>query len=349
MNFDMSRFYAKAVQDFSDAIRPDGAIPDTAPFVGLNYCGIGWGMAHPLLQRELYRYYGDRRTIEAHYETTQTWMKYLAKRYPKFLVTDGLTDHEALVATPPEATVTLLYAHCAQICSELAGILGREKEQNSYQTLSSRILATYQKTFPDAPPTQTAISHALEYAKLDNKSAERAVDRLLADISAHKDQLTTGIAGTKFMLDALSRNGHAEAAYTLATQKTFPSWGWMLENGATTLWEHWEKEESTFSHNHPMFGSISAWFFHWLVGIQPAPDAVGFDKIHLRPQFVKSLPWAEATYKSPHGEIFLRWERKGNATGLDIRIPVGASATLYLPDGTTQALESGKHRLTVQN
>ena len=130
-------------------------------------------------------------------------------------------------------------------------------------------------------------------------------------------RLTTGIFGTRFLLEELSQNGRNDLAYALADRNTFPSWGWMLENDATTLWEHWDGSDNTFSHNHPMFGSISAWFFRWLGGIQAADDAVGFDRIVIRPQVVAGLEWVKCSHRSIRGMIESNWSV--TATGVSLK------------------------------
>ena len=159
-----------------------------------------------------------------------------------------------------------------------------------------------------------------------------AIQVLLDDIRGPRRQhLSTGIFGTKFMLDVLSREGHADTAYEIVNQRMFPGWGYMLDNGATTLWEHWQGSDNTFSHNHPMFGSVSQWFFQWLGGIQPAPEAVGFDRLVIRPQFVKDLQWVKCSHNSVRGKIVSNWQREGDLLKLDVEIPVGATALVYLP------------------
>ena len=117
----------------------------------------------------------------------------------------------------------------------------------------------------------------------------------------------------------------------------------MLENGATTLWEHWEFSDNTFSHNHPMFGSVSEWFYKALAGINPAPDAVGFDKIIIQPQPVGDLKWVKASYDSVHGRIVSEWRQEPGKFNLRVRVPVGATATIFLPaeDGA-RLTEGGK-------
>jgi alpha-L-rhamnosidase len=154
-------------------------------------------------------------------------------------------------------------------------------------------------------------------------------------------RLSTGIFGTRMLLEELSGNGRSDIAYALADRKTFPSWGWMLENNATTLWEHWALSDNTFSHSHPMFGSISAWFFRWLGGIQAADDAVGFDRIVIRPQTVPNLTWVKCSHRSIRGMIESNWSLTDKGTDYEIVIPPDSTAVIELPDGGALT-ESGK-------
>ena len=151
------------------------------------------------------------------------------------------------------------------------------------------------------------------------KARDKALDFLLANIHGErKNHLSTGIMGTKFMLDVLSREGHADVACGMVSQTNFPSWGWMLANGATTLWEHWAISDNTYSQNHPMFGSVSQWFINWLGGIQPAPGSVGFDHILIRPQFVKDLTWVRSSHTCMFGKIVSNWRRTDGEIALEL-------------------------------
>jgi alpha-L-rhamnosidase len=173
---------------------------------------------------------------------------------------------------------------------------------------------------------------------------ERALHLLVNDImEAHQGHLTTGIFGTKYMLNALTDLGRADVAWEMVHQRTFPGWGYMLENGATTLWEHWALSDNTYSHDHPMFGSVGEWFYKALAGIRPAPDAVGFDRLIIRPQPVGDLKWVKASYDSVRGRIVSNWSREAGQFELTVRIPVGASATVFLPARDAgQIKESGQ-------
>ena len=104
-----------------------------------------------------------------------------------------------------------------------------------------------------------------------------------------------------------------------------------------TLWEHWEYSDNTFSHSHPMFGSVSEWFYKVLAGIQPAPEAVGFDKILIKPQPVGDLTWVKASYHSVRGKVASYWQKTGAEFKLQVTIPVGATATVFVPPPTPPA------------
>jgi alpha-L-rhamnosidase len=141
----------------------------------------------------------------------------------------------------------------------------------------------------------------------------------------------------------LSREGRADLAYAIVTQPDFPGWGWMLKNGATTLWEHWEFSDNTFSHNHPMFGSVSEWFYKALAGIQLAPDCAGCDKLILAPQPVGDLTWVKASHDTVRGKIISEWRKENGRFQWRVRVPAGASATAFVPAASAaQLTESGK-------
>jgi alpha-L-rhamnosidase len=145
------------------------------------------------------------------------------------------------------------------------------------------------------------------------------------------------------MLQALTDAGRPDVAFGIVNQSTCPGWGYMLDHGATTLWEHWEFSDNTFSHNHPMFGSVSEWFYRALAGINAAPDAVGFDKLVICPHPVGDLKWVKASYDSVRGKVVSEWRREAGKFNLRVRVPVGATATVVLPakEGTP-VTEGGK-------
>jgi alpha-L-rhamnosidase len=350
MNYDMANFYRKTTYDWHDAAREDGMLTDTAPFVGIQYCGVGWAMIHPLMQRKLYQYYGDRRLVEDQYETSKRWLDLVASQNEDHIIKRGLSDHESLTPKPAPPMVTPLYCESARILSDLATILGKDQEADHYADLSRDIRQAWLEQFADeetgviTPDTQAIYAFALYLDMLPQEMRAAALEHLIDDVTVDREgHFSTGIFATMYALDILSREGDAELVYDVVNSREEPGWGYMLENGATTLWEHWALSDNTFSHNHPMFGSVSQWFFNWLGGIQVEPNSVGFDQFSLRPQFVGDLDWVNCSYDSVRGPITCNWLKSDGRIELEIDVPANSTATLYLPvqNGST-VLENGQ-------
>lgn len=355
MNFDMHGFYAKTVRDWADAARPDGRFTDTAPFVGIDYCGVGWAMVHPLLLEQLHQYYGDRRLLEEQLPAAIRWFEGEAARRKNGLVTKGLSDHEALEKCGGPALTTPMFVDSANRVARLARMGGRASDAARFEGMAEESSAAWAGTFLDPATgkvgngTQSEQAFALGFGAASKDQQPKVFKRLLEQLGpANQPKLSTGIFGTRILLDELSRNGQSDVAFRLADKKDFPSWGWMLENQATTLWEHWAGGDNTFSHNHPMFGSVSAWFFRWLGGIQVADDAVGFDRILIRPQPVQGLTWVKSSHRSIRGMIVSNWSRSGDEVSYEIVIPPDTSAVIELQvEDSAKLTEGGKPILEV--
>jgi len=347
-NFDMQGFYAKAAADWADAARPDGMFTDTAPFVGIQYCGLAWAMAHPLIQDRLWRHYADRRLVEEQYDAARLWLDLVTRTNPSGLIADGLADHESLKATPVPALVTPLYGETARIVSRLAGLLGLKEDEARYRDLAASIAAAYREKVLGSDPdkyaalTQAGLAAALALDLVPEAELTAAVQALAAKVAVPEGpRLETGIFGTKFLLDVLSRHGRADLAYALVGRSSFPGWGYMLERGATTLWEHWEYSDNTFSHNHPMFGAVSEWLFAWVAGIQPDPAAVGYDRILFRPQPAGGLTWARASLRSARGEVRSAWRIENGRFVLSVAVPANATAVVFIPGVDPASVREG--------
>jgi alpha-L-rhamnosidase len=305
-------------------------------------------MAHPHLQVQLYRYYADRRIIEEQYPTSKRWLELVRAENKDHVVQQGLHDHEALEKEKSPPMITPLYCESARMLSRLASILGKKEEAGQYGRLAEDIRKAYTEKFL-APGTgvvasgiQSVQAFALFLDMLPADERPAAMERLVKDITDKQDgHLSTGIFGTRYMLDVLSREGRAEVVNDMVNLRDFPGWGHMLEQDATTLWEHWKFSDNTFSHNHPMFGSVSQWFYNWLGGIEPAIDAVGFDQFTFQPQFLDGLDWVRCSYRSVRGTITCDWKRQGDRVVMDLRVPVNTSATLILP--TAGAITESGH------
>jgi alpha-L-rhamnosidase len=351
MNFDMAGFYAKTVRDWADSARPDGRFTDTAPFVGVDYCGVGWAMVHPLLLEQLHTYYGDRSLIDEQLPAAIRWLDGEAARRVEGLVQKGLGDHEALVKIAGPVLTTPMFIDTARRVARLARLTGRNEDAERFVKMAEESATAWSTRFLDSSTgkvgggSQSEQSFALGFGAASSAARPAVFARMVDHLTAPADgpRLGTGIYGTQILLEQLSLNGRSDLAYALADRNTFPSWGWMLENDATTLWEHWAGSDSNFSHNHPMFGSISTWFFRWLGGIQPADDAVGFDRILIRPQRVAGLTWVKSSHRTVRGLIESNWSIKESGAEFEIVIPPDATATIELPAVEDAVLtESGR-------
>jgi alpha-L-rhamnosidase len=357
LNFDMHQFYSKVVNDFTDAAQDDGGLTETAPYVGIAAEGfggrsgpIGWALAHPLLQARLYQYYGDKRIIERHYAVSRRWLEFLGDKADNYIISVGISDHESIDPKPTALTSTAIYYATAQLTSNLAETIGNAMDAEKYALLAENIKAAFVKKFlipgtgKFGEHTQASQAFALYFDLVPIEERENAFKVLLDEIQiTHNGHLSTGLFGTKFLLEVLTRYGRADLAYSVVNQKTFPGWGYMIENGATTLWEHWAFSDNTFSHNHPMFGMVVEWLYNAVAGIRPQDDAIGFDKIIIKPEPVQGLTWAKATYNSIHGQVSCSWKKEGDNFLMDVHIPVNASATIYMPAiDAEQVTESGR-------
>ncbi len=354
LNFGMAGFYEKAVHDLEDAVRPNGGFTETSPFVDIDDQGlggrsgpIGWGTAHPMLVWQLYQYYGNKQILQQQYENVRRYVDFIESKAKNHIIDVGISDHASIAPKPVALTGTAFYYYNAKICADIAKTLGLTKDAARYDTLANHIKEAFNRRFfkPEQgvydSGTQACQAFALYFDLAAAESRTAATKTLVADImDKNSGHLTTGIFGTKYMLDALTEIGKADVAYAIINQKTSPGYGYMLQNGATTIWESWD---ASGSHNHPMFGSVSEWFYRAIGGINPAPDAVGFDKIIIRPQVVGDLTWAKASYKSVRGDITTNWKRAGDILNLEVTIPVNCRATVYVPASDVKSVtESGQ-------
>lgn len=353
-NFDMVNFYQKVTWDFQDAARESGALTETAPFVGIDYEGlgpgagpIGWGTAHPLLQYHLLQHYGNRRLVEEQYETTLRWIQLLESKAKDNLIEAGIGDHESLVPKSIGVSGTSFYYYNVRLAEYLAKVLGKTPDAERFAAQAEKIATAFNEKYLDPATgkydtgTQANQSFAFYMGLVPESSREKVFQALLDDVKEKDNHLSAGIFGTKYLLQVLRDQGRPDVAYKIADQKTYPSWGFMLENGATTLWETWAESDNTFSNDHPMFGSISTWFFRCLGGIRPARDALGMDRVVIEPYFAPELDWAKASYDSVRGTIASRWKRDGDYIAWTVVVPVGTTAYVAMPGGLGDTMLDG--------
>lgn len=342
-NFDGITIYEKWLADHRDEQRPNGVLPSIIPTAGWGYewgNGPDWTSTIAIIPWQVYLFYGDIRIISQNYENIKLYVDYIDSKYPLGVTDWGLGDWIPVKTKSSKPLTSSLYYYAdALILSKAAVLLGKIEDAERYTLLSEKIRTAINDTFLNKETgiycegSQTELSTALFWGVVPEDVKAKVAYNLYKSVEKENFHLDVGLLGTKALLNALSENGYAEAAYRVASQETFPSWGWWIKNGATTLYENWpvELEKNDASLNHIMFGEIGAWMYKTLGGIYPDERHPGFKNILLRPKFVKGLDGFEAKHQSPYGEIVSKWLRKNNQIHYEVTIPANSGASLTLP------------------
>ena len=302
----------------------------------------------------LYQYYGDRRYLEEGYDAMKAYVDWMGTRARDYIFVANLGDwiepaaFSGAKGTPKDQIGTSAYFYFARFMSHLAGMLNKPDDEEKYSKLAKNILKKYNDKFFDEETglytdhSQLAQVIPLLFGMVP-EGKEKLVEDQLINIITRKNNshLNTGFIGTPLLFKLLTELGYSDLAYTMATVEDQPGWFYMLRNDATTIWEVWDAmAQVDHSRDHPAFGSIGAWYYQSLAGIQPDPDGPGFKKIIIKPEAAGDLTWAKASYRSIHGKISSDWRREKGKFILNIEVPVNTSATVYIPaDGLDSILE----------
>jgi alpha-L-rhamnosidase len=240
--------------------------------------------------------------------------------------------------------------------SEMARAVGRKADSKTYAALFDEIREAFQKQFirengEVGNGSQTCYALALHMNLAADSLKTAMMDHLVKDIEKRKWHLSTGFVGTPYLLAALANNGRADVAYRLLLNETYPSWGYMIAKGATTIWERWNGDvgdPSMNSYNHYAFGAVVEWLYRYVAGIDTAQDAPGFRAIVIHPLPDARLARVHGEYDSAYGKIISDWRRApdGQFT-LKVTIPANTSATVYLPGGSKNSIGSGTYEFHV--
>ena len=342
-NFDMKSFYKKTVYDWVDAIN-DSTFVDTAPSVGIQYCGISWESAFLITQYQLYLYYNDLDFVKELYPINKKWMDKVARLHPEGIVHSGLSDHESLTPVPVELIGTLHYLQSARVMKVFANIMGEEENKKKYNQLASELTSKIKQEFWDksvkGPINRQTLFASLLYHKIIPKDQiESAKDSLLMALQkAPSQHLTTGIFGTPFALEAVSEYLSPQKTMNILNSRNYPGWGHMVDRGATTLWETWKESDNIYSNSHPMFGSVTEWFYRWLGGIRPDPQYPGFKRFYIKPFLPRELDSVYTTYNAPTGKIVSRWVKEKEGHRYQFTVPMGSIAQVVLTKKTREKI-----------
>jgi alpha-L-rhamnosidase len=353
-NMDVAAFFEKWMTDVEDAQSREGAFPDVAPLLtgsGLMDLSRGapaWGDAGIIVPWTIYRTYDDTRIVERHYDAMARWMDYLheanpdlirknrmGNNYGDWLSPEG--DH-----TPKHLLATAYWAHDAKLMAEMAEATGRREDAKDYGDLNERIKDAFNETFvsPDGRiegDTQTCYLLALHIGLLPEDLRPAAAEHLVRTIEREDWHLSTGFVGVGYLCPVLTEAGRTDVAYRLLLNETYPSWGYTIKNGATTIWERWDgwTEENGFqspnmnSFNHYSLGSVGEWLYRYVAGIDLASP--GYGRILIRPRPGGGLSHARGEYDSVRGRISSSWKIEGARFTLEVLVPPNTTATVHVP------------------
>jgi alpha-L-rhamnosidase len=355
--FDVSNLYNKWLIDIKDAQQESGSLPDVAPSYWPLYSdNTTWPGTYLFASDMLYNQYGDLKTIETHYPNMQKWIKHMSQFLkdgimPKDTYGDWCVPPEdiklihtkdPLRNTSAEYIGTAYFYYELKLMEKFARLLDRENDADKYSQTADKMKEAFNKKFLDendirySNNSHTANILALAFDLVPSEHKERIINNLLQKILGESDShVGNGLIGGQWLMRTLTNNGHADVAYILASNNTYPSWGYMVENGATTIWELWNGDHGDAamnSGNHVMLlGDLIIWFYENLAGIKTDSNNPAFKHINMKPQVLGDLTYVSASYNSIYGEIKSGWKLEDGKFNWDISIPSNTSATVYVP------------------
>ena len=359
-NFDIKAFSHKFMLDVTDAQTPAGAFTDVSPnILGPTPGAPGWGDAGVFIPYATWLQYGDLSLVQRSWPAMQRWLDFILANNPDYIRRNALGNNYADWLAPDQNTPktlidTAYWALVTRQMSVMATALDRADDALKYQQQYDHIAAAYRSAFlkPDGSVegnTQTAYLSTLFTGIAPPSLRSAIVDRLVKDIAAHGNHLSTGFLGTPFLLSVLDENQHTDLAFKLLLTDTYPSWGYMVSKGATTWWERWNGDTgdpSMNSYNHYAFGSVMAWVYRRATGIDTDATGPGFHHLTIQPHFDPALPTLHVEYDSAYGTIISDW--KQTTRRFTITIPPNSTATVILPTSKTETISSGTHVYIVQ-
>ncbi|MBO4340398.1 MAG: family 78 glycoside hydrolase catalytic domain [Bacteroidales bacterium] len=361
-NYDAFTVYEKWLADHRDEQQPNGLLPDIIPTCGWGYWnpagngnGLDWTSSIALIPWELYLFYGDSEPLRDNYDNIRRYVDYALTLTKDGLCSWGRGDWVPVTTRSNKTLICSCFLYKdLDILSRAARMFGYEDDAVKYGKIAEMVRAAVNKKFLNASTgvyaggMQTDQSLPLAFGLVPEEFKDAVLKALVKRVEEDGYHVNAGVHGAKFALNVLSANGYGDIAYRMATATDFPSWGWWIEKGKTTLIENWRLDVTRDnSDNHVMFGDIGAWFYRALGGILPDPEIPGFRHIIMRPCFPKGLDNFTCSHDSPYGKIEVSWIRKGKRINLTTTIPCGASATFQYPDGHTEDLTSGTCELSI--
>lgn len=361
-NMNMNRFFVKWLRDIVDCQDTSGYVYDVNPAIVVGGpAKPGWGDAVVVVPYVTYLFSGDRSVLEENYDAMKKWVHYMDNKAKNNLYEfgdgdwGGYGDWVAVVPSPTKPTGGLYYYYSTKLLSEIAGILGKKEDSTALANRLPIIAQAYNAKYfyPDSghyiANTQTMNLLPVAFGLAPENLRADLIKKVAENVIQRDTHLTTGFMGTAYLLPLLSDFGYHDLAWKVATQITYPSWGYMVKKGATTIWELWnsdtERQEGMNSRNHFAYGSVGEWYYKYLAGIQPDLGQPGFKKIIFHPRPAGDLTYASAELVTGYGLASIAWKKSQDQMQIELRIPANTSGILRLPfdqEKNTEIMESGK-------
>ncbi|MFZ5429915.1 MAG: glycoside hydrolase family 78 protein [Bacteroidota bacterium] len=350
-NMHLDRYWTKWMFDIFDGQHESGWVHDVSPAIVVGGPSKpGWGDAAVIVPWITYRYFGNTRIVEENYEGMKKWVDYMHSKSDNLIYIwnegngqwHGYGDWIAVEPTPSAPIGTAYFSYTAKLLSEMAEITGRSTDAAYYRDLSEKIAKAYQEKYWDKETlsypggTQTANLLPLAFGITPPELEGQVVKNLVENVKEKDVHPTTGFLGTGYILPMLSKYGHHDLAYRMINQTTYPSWGYMVEKGATSIWELWnsdtERPEGMNSRNHFALGCVGEWMWNTLAGVNICDEFPGFKRVIIRPEPVGDLKWVKAEYETNYGAVVVDWKVEGTTFTMDLTVPANTSALVEFPE-----------------
>jgi alpha-L-rhamnosidase len=374
--FENEQFYIKWLEDIRDSQTEEGQISDICPPYYMIYYSdnMTWPGAYLFVAQMIYRQFGNPAPIKEHYPAMKKWLSYMKAKYMRadYIVTKDKygdwcvpPESEELIhsndparKTDGQLIATAYYYQLLQLMQRFAAIAGQREDIREFSVLAENIRQSFNQTFYNpvtgqySNGTVTANLLPLAFDMVEKSEQDRVFQQIIDRILLDKLHISTGVIGTQWLMRELTKRGRTDVAYTIATQKTYPSWGYMVENGATTIWELWNGDTANpkmNSHNHVMLlGDLITWVFEDLAGIKTHENHPGFKWLWMKPHPAENLSFVKTAHKTPAGWAKSEWELKDNRFTWKITIPEGSRANILVPaHNLSEILENGRPALQV--
>lgn len=342
-NYDVEKFFTKWLHDVAASQRKDGSVGQVVPdYLPEGAPSAAWGDAATICPWQIYLTYGNKSVLKEQFESMKKWVDYITNTTTTpFLWTDGthFGDWLGLDAAPgsykgasrDELIATAFYAYSTEIVIKVGKVLNYNVED--YELLFKGIVSAFRKAYPEYK-TQTECVLAVQFGLAEN--CQKTVDFLVELIKKAGNCITTGFVGTPYILHVLSDYGYTELAYTLLLRNQYPSWLFSVDQGATTIWEHWDgmKENGEFwsedmnSFNHYAYGSVADWIYEKAAGIRIMETFPGFEQVKIQPLPDPRMGWLSARIETRYGSIRSKWSYEGEEVRYEIETPVPAEVII---------------------